>query len=60
MQEGLLNLCQKKSIFGMVKFFADCLKIVIFRPFLDEIHYFFFEKYSELNKEQQYVAFEET
>ena len=44
----------------MVKFFADCLKIVIFRSFLDEIHYFFFEKYSELNKEQQYVAFDDT
>jgi len=48
------------SIFGMVKFFADCLKIVIFLPFLDEIHYFFFEKYSELNEEQQYVANHDT
>jgi hypothetical protein len=34
---------QKMTIFGMVKFLADRLKIVIFRPILDEIHYFFLQ-----------------
>jgi len=56
MQEGFLNLCQKKTIFGMVKILTKNLFIGLILSKLIEILYFFFEKYPKLNEEHEFDA----